>query len=890
MEKTLLTLVGLCLGFCYTQAQTSVLYQEDWGTTNGGVSATTLASVGWSEVLPPAGYSGIYEYGAPFDGNNDSLLPTNIIYFGGNAGLGIFFTTNGAGSGTYGDSAFTSIDPTPYTNLQFSVESQWSYNGGGLTCWFAVQVGGVWYVATNQPLATTVHGASDAFVPATMTYNPAATNWNILTNSSTVAVGPQVSGNLSGPITGVGVVVSLAASSSWDYNLLQITSISNVATPPSLIAVTTNQTVYQGGGVSFAVAASGSLPFTYTWLKNGVSLTNSARIFGATSNQVTIENVISGDAGSYSVIVSNSVGYFETSITAPAILTVDPVPADYLYAETFPFVGPLPAIAYPLNVVGWSNAVVAGQEARLFSLGGGNGAFTVGEASATTEAFYTDTNLDTGTSGLPFPVINPQSYPAISFSVNVSLGSQPANVNAYFAVQMNGSNWYANTSPILVNTSVVTNGFSTYRQQFQSLASAWNTLTIGTNGAVMGGQAPADLTGNITGAGVVVADTGGGYWNLDNFLIITDSAPPIPATINSTYSSPYSQSVYPGAGVSFAVSAYGTAPLSYLWQTNGVALANGGRISGATSSVLTILNVTSNDTGMAVSCIVSNSAGTDNSANYITTALTVNSPLAGLLYAEEFPFIGPTSDAEPLSVVGWASAIPDFTNRLYQNAYGIGAAFAYENGPATTAFYTTTALDTGVSGQPFSAINPAFYPSITFWVDIAPSYQQTNVTAYFAVQMNGNAWYVSSTNLPVNTSAATYVFSTYTQTFNAAAANWNNLTVTNTGAAIGSAAGANLSGTITGIGLVFVHSGSGGTFDFQNFVITGSGIGGVTIDSVNSGNMNLSWVNWQPNVSLQSTTKLTPPVVWSTVPNTTGRNSATVPITGRQMFFRTIQQ
>ncbi|HSY43214.1 MAG TPA: immunoglobulin domain-containing protein [Candidatus Acidoferrum sp.] len=882
----------LAVSAVHVFAQTSILYQEDWGTTNGGSNASSLASVGWSQVLLPAGSSGVYEYGSPYDGSDNALLPTNILYFGGNTGMGIFFTTSGAGSGTYGDSAFTSIDPTLHTNLQFSIESQWSYEGNDLACWFAVQVGGTWYVSTNQPITTAQHSSGDQFFAATMTYNPAATNWNILTNTTVVGLGPQSTGNLSGPITGVGVAVSVATGGPyWDYNLFQIASVTNTSnTPLSLIAATTNQTTYVGGGVSFAVQVAGSQPYTNQWYLNDIPLTNGVGISGVTSNLLTIINASAKNAGTYSVIVSNSAGHLDTSVIAPATLTVNAVPPDYLYAETFPFVGPL-NVSYSIGEVGWADAVVAGTDERLFSIGGGEAAFYAGESTATTDVFYTDTNLDTGVSGLPFPVINPASYPAVSFSVDVAPDFDPNVVTAYFAVQMNGSNWYANTTPIPVNTSSATATYATSQQQFQSVAAAWDTLTINANGATIGGQAPANLTGNITGAGVVVVDTGGGFWNVDNFLVTTDSSPAIAAAINQSYTSPYSQTVYPGAGVSFAVAATGTQPLSYFWQSNGVAIGNGGNISGANSNVLTILNVSAGDSGNAYSCTVSNSAGIDNSANYVNTVLTVNPVPSGLLYAELFPYIGPGTSPELLSAIGWAGAIPDSPDRMYQVVDGTGAAFSFEGGQDTTAIYTTTSQDTGASGLPFSAINLGVYSDLTFSVDIAPAFSASNVTAYFAVQMNGSQWYVSSTNLPVNNSADSAAFSTYTQNFGPSAANWDNLALTGTGATIGSTAAASLSGNITGTGLVFMQTGTGGTFDFDNFLVTGTatGVGGVTINSVTSTSMTLSWIG-ASNVSLQSTTNLSPPVVWTTLPATTGQSSATEPLSGSQKFFRLIQQ
>lgn len=266
MKKTLAS-IALSATVTLASAQTAILYQQDWGTTNGG---TSLAAVGWSQVLPPAGFSGMYTQSGAHDGATAQTLPTSTLYFGGNnAGTGVYYTTNGAGSGTGGDSAFTSIDPTLYTNLNISLESQWSWQGGNLSCWFAVQVGGSWYVATNQPLTTAQHSASPTFYLSSITYNPAASNWNTLTISSG-AVGGPAPGNLSGPITGIGVVVALTGGGSWDYNNFLITSISNTTTlPPTLAAPPLSQTAYSGAGVSFAVAATGTAPFTYRWLSNG---------------------------------------------------------------------------------------------------------------------------------------------------------------------------------------------------------------------------------------------------------------------------------------------------------------------------------------------------------------------------------------------------------------------------------------------------------------------------------------------------------------------------------------------------------------------------------------------------------------------------------------------
>jgi hypothetical protein len=187
---------------------------------------------------------------------------------------------------------------------------------------------------------------------------------------------------------------------------------------------------------------------------------------------------------------------------------------------------------------------------------------------------------------------------------------------------------------------------------------------------------------------------------------------------------------------------------------------------------------------------------------------------------------------------------------------------------------------------PFPNINLASYPSLNFSVDIAPTYNAVNVSAFVAVQLNGNSWFVAATPLPVPTADSPAYF-TYTMAFNPAAANWNNLTVATSGGIIGSPASSKLSGVMTGAGLVFVTVGSGGNDNFDNFQITGTGLGGINVGPLSGGSINLSWVG-NPAVNLQSATILSPPN-WQDVPNTLGAYSLSVPATGPQQFFRLVK-
>src|SRR5207237_143441 len=73
----------------------------------------------------------------------------------------------------------------------------------------------------------------------------------------------------------------------------------------------------------FSVAAQGNVPLSYQWRKNGVNMadTTNGRITGSTTTNVTITNIVSGDAGSYTVVVTNSVG---SATSAVAVLTINP--------------------------------------------------------------------------------------------------------------------------------------------------------------------------------------------------------------------------------------------------------------------------------------------------------------------------------------------------------------------------------------------------------------------------------------------------------------------------------------------------------------------------------------------------------------------------------------
>jgi hypothetical protein len=85
-------------------------------------------------------------------------------------------------------------------------------------------------------------------------------------------------------------------------------------------------------------------------------------------------------------------------------------------------------------------------------------------------------------------------------------------------------------------------------------------------------------------------------------LLVQPAPPPAITT------QPQSMTVMPGSNVIFTVMANGTEPLSYQWRKNGTNMVNGGIVSGATNSALTIANVQTNNAGN-YTVVVTNSFG-----------------------------------------------------------------------------------------------------------------------------------------------------------------------------------------------------------------------------------------------------------------------------------------
>jgi sugar lactone lactonase YvrE len=110
---------------------------------------------------------------------------------------------------------------------------------------------------------------------------------------------------------------SIPVSSTSSAAALTVTGISG--TPPTITTQPVSRSVNEGANVVFSVAATGTAPLSYQWMKDGVALANGGQIAGATTASLAITGARVSDAGSYTVVVGNS----SDSVTSTAaILTV----------------------------------------------------------------------------------------------------------------------------------------------------------------------------------------------------------------------------------------------------------------------------------------------------------------------------------------------------------------------------------------------------------------------------------------------------------------------------------------------------------------------------------------------------------------------------------------
>jgi hypothetical protein len=425
-------------------------------------------------------------------------------------------------------------------------------------------------------------------------------------------------------------------------------TVTAAAVPPSITADPVSQSVTAGQSATFTVAATGTATLTHQWKKNGTVIN------GATSASYTTPPTTPSDNGAqFTVTVSNSKG---NATSKAATLTVN-VP---------PTIATQPA----------SQSVLAGQTATFAVSASGTAPMTyqwkkngtaIGGATSASYTTAATTNSDNGT----------------SFTVTIA--------NAAGNVTSNAATLAVTATPVAPSIAAQPSSRTVTAGQaatFAVTATGTATLTYQwmRNGAAIGGATSATYTTPATttsdnGASFTVTIANAAGNATSNAATLTVTAASVAPSITAQ---PSPQTVTAGQAATFAVTATGTATLTYQWMRNGAA------IGGATSATYTTPATTTSDNGASFTVTIANAAGnaTSNAATLTVTAASV----APSITAQPSPQT--VTAGQPATFAVTATGTATLTYQWMRNGAAIGG--------ATSATYTIPATTTSDNGAQFS--------------------------------------------------------------------------------------------------------------------------------------------------------------------------------------------
>ncbi|MCU0417225.1 MAG: immunoglobulin domain-containing protein [Cytophagaceae bacterium] len=353
---------------------------------------------------------------------------------------------------------------------------------------------------------------------------------------------------------------------------LTITAAPTITTSPS------NQTLCSGNNVSFSVTASGS-GLSYQWQKGGVNISNGGNVSGATTSTLTLTSITTADAASYQCIVTGACA--PTATSATATLTVNAVPT----------------IVTPPS----SASICSGQNTSFTVVATGTGLtyqWQKDGVSLSNNAIYT--GVTTSTLSLTAASVSE----AGNYRCIVSGTCTPAATSAV-AILTVGSTAAITGQPTSATLCAGQNASFTVTTSGSGITYQWqkNGVNLSNGGSVSG-----VTTAVLSIASIVSADAGNYRCIVSNACAGSLTSSVGVLTVNALpaiTTQPTDVTICAASNVSFTVVATGTS-ITYQWRKNGIALSNGGSISGVTTSTLSITSAGMADAGN-YDCVVSGS-------------------------------------------------------------------------------------------------------------------------------------------------------------------------------------------------------------------------------------------------------------------------------------------
>jgi len=243
------------------------------------------------------------------------------------------------------------------------------------------------------------------------------------------------------------------------------------------------------------------------------------------------------------------------------------------------------------------------------------------------------------------------------------------------------------------------------------LSTGSNTLWLNPANETSGNRVtPLDAvsTPNIMAYAFRQASAGEGILDVDNLLTGTKFADVVPGSVNppTILTQPQDTNVFSGSGAIFSTLAAGDATLAYQWYsvTNFPTSPVTNSISGATSSVLTLTSVVTNQSGL-IFAVVTNNAGTNVTRS---AAFTVSpQPVSPTIDTNIFP-AGSTNvvgDTVTFSVVAHGLPAPAYQWKFITNSAGTLITNIVASGTGPT--LTLTSVSASQAGTYFVTITNA---------------------------------------------------------------------------------------------------------------------------------------------------------------------------------------
>ena len=308
----------------------------------------------------------------------------------------------------------------------------------------------------------------------------------------------QITVNLVGPGT------NFPANFNFSGNVPQ--AITNLTVPVSATGPS-NQTAVVGGNVVFSTVASGTGPYTYAWLENGAVLS------GQTNSSLTLNNVTTTNAATYSVIVGGAMGTVTNSATLTVTKATGSITLGSLSQIYSGLAEPATATTVPsglaVNFTYNGSATVPTNAGSYVVIGTINDANYQGSATNTMVITQATASITLGSlsqtySGLaePATATTVPSGLTVSFTYNGS-ATVPTNAGSYVVVgTINNANYSGSaTNTMVIGQATASITLGSLSQTYSGLAEPATATTV-----------PSGLTVSFTYNGSATVPTNAGSY------------------------------------------------------------------------------------------------------------------------------------------------------------------------------------------------------------------------------------------------------------------------------------------------------------------------------------------------------------------------------------------